>query len=279
MRDTIVVTIEPTKPRERLDIAEAFKQVLDILELVEQAAGAEARFDWKLEKAATNSPFTVIAAAPGARSVERRGESLPVAQRRAQDGLAELSRGVVPNWMQKRQRTTARKITRRYLDGIGRVALKTDEAASRQFLFNATQAANALHTLEKVDGVEDVIVPAHKSYGEVEGTLLEVSDYRGQPSFLIRTNSYDVVRGVVDKKKLDEIGQLADLKSVWQHSRVRLVGNLWFQEGGDLERIAVDELELFPSVDVNLMNIVDADFTGGLTPQDYLDRLHNGGTH
>lgn len=278
MRDKIVVTVEPPQPRERLDIAEAFKQVLDILELVEQAAGDEARFDWKLDSAATNSPFTVIAAAPGARHLTR-SETLAVAQRRVQEGLADLSGGTIPSWMRKKQRGTARKITRRYRDGIGRVTLKTDERAKRQFLFNGAMAAQALQTLEKVDGIESVIVPAHRSYGEIEGTLLEVSEYRGQPALLIRTNGYDVVRCIVDKHKLEEIGQSADLRSVWQHSRVRMVGSLWFQEGGMLDRITVDEMGLFPPVAVSLKDVMDPEFTAGLEPSEYLNKLENGGFH
>lgn len=279
MRDTIVVTIEPTKPRDRLDISEAFKQVLDILELVEQAAGAGARFDWKLERASTNSPFTVVAAAPGARSASRRGDSLPVAQAKVQEGLAALSDGHIPTWMRKPQRTTARRVARRYRDGVGRITLKTDETAKRQFAFNTSMANKALKTLEKVDGIEDMFVPAHQSYGEIEGTLLEVSDYRGQPSLLIRTNGYDVVRGIIGKDNLDKLGQTADLGDIWKHSRVKLTGKLWYQDGGELDRIAIDEFKLFPSHRVALADITDPEFTAGMKPSDYLDQLHNGGGH
>ena len=276
MRDKIVVTIEPPKPNERLDVAEAFKQVLDFLELVEQAAGESAHFDWKLEKAFTNSPFTVVAFTPGSARAVARGASLPVAQTRVQNGLNELSDGAVPPWMNKRQRTTARKIMKRYRGGIGRVALKTDEAAKRQFFFNSTMAAKALTTLEKVDGVEDIFVPAHRGYGEVEGTLLEVSDFRGKPALYIHANGYDVVRCMVDESKLANIGGVANMQEVWQHSRVRLVGSLWFSEGGNLDHVAVDAMDLFPSRSINLAEVVDSTFTAGLSPSEYLDRLHEG---
>lgn len=276
MRDKIVVTIDPPKPNERLDIAEAFKQVLDFLELVEQAAGDSAHFDWKLEKASTNSPFTVVAFTPGAALASSRGASLPVAQARVQKGLAELSAGAVPAWMDKRQRGTARKIMKRYRGGIGRVALKTGETAKRQFFFNSTMAAKALTTLEKVDGVEDIFVPAHRGYGEIEGTLLEVGDYRGKPALYIRTNGYDVVRCMVDASKLANVGVVVSMREVWQHSRVRLVGALWFAEGGNLDHVAVETMNLFPSRAVSVAEISDSTFTNGLTPPEYLTRLHEG---
>lgn len=276
MRDKIVVTIEPPKPNERLDVAEAFKQVLDFLELVELAAGEGARFEWKLDKATTNSPFTVVAFTPGAKVRAPQTDSLPTAQSRVQKGLNELSGGAVPQWMHKKQRTTARKIMKRYRDGIGRVSLRSNEAAKRQFFFNSTMAAKALTTLEKVDGIEDIVVPAHRGYGEIEGTLLEVGDHRGRPALFIRTNGYDVVRCMVDPANLDSIGGAANMREVWQHSRVKLVGSLWFGDGGSLDHIKVDTMDLFPSKSVGLARVTDPRFTAGLEPPDYLDRLHEG---
>lgn len=279
MRDKIVVTIEPPRPRERLDIAGAFEQVLDFLKLMELAAGDDVDFHWELEKATTNSPFTVIAVASNRQAHAVAGENLPTAQAKVQNGLQELAAGTVPTWMRRKQRATARKIVKRYREGIGRVALRPDEAATRNFYFNSTMAAKALATLEKVDGVEDIFVPAHRSYGEIEGTLLEVGEFRGKPALWIRTNGYDVVRCMVDQKKLDGIGEAASLKSIWQHQRVRLVGALWFKEGGSLEQVHVDELDLFPSPSVSLDQILDPTFTGGLDPVSYLDRLNEGEAH
>lgn len=276
MRDKIVVTIEPPRPRERLDIAGAFEQVLDFLKLMELAAGDDADFQWELEKATTNSPFTVIAVASNRQAVVARGESLPVAQAKVQNGLEELVGGTVPNWMRRKQRATARSIVRRYREGIGRVALRSDESASRHFYFNSTMAAKALVTLEKVDEIEDIFVPAHRSYGEIEGALLEVGEHRGKPALWIRTNGYDVVRCIVDQKKLEGIGEAASLKSIWQHQRVRLVGALWFKEGGSLEQIHVDKLDLFLPPSVSLDEILDPGFTGGLDPVVYLERLSEG---
>ena len=109
-RDKIVVIVEPTSPSERLDIADAFQQVLDYLRLVELAASEEADFDWKLERASTNSPFTVVAYTPVGSIAAKNQQSLAVAQRRTEDGLRDLAAGKVPPWMRKRQRNAARRI-------------------------------------------------------------------------------------------------------------------------------------------------------------------------
>ena len=278
-RDKIVVTIEPNSPSERLDIADAFQQVLDYLRLVEMAAAEDADFDWKLEKASTNSPFTVVAYTPVGSVAAKHQQSLSVAQRRTEDGLKDLARGSVPPWMRKRQRTFARRITRRFHDNIGRMALKTDESAKGAFFLNRKLAEQALTTLDKVDGIEEVLIPKHTSYGEIEGLLLGVGTYYSSPALWVRANGYDVVRCLVQQNKLDELGDEATLKEVWKHRRVRIVGTLSYAEGGQLEQVSVDELHLFPDSAVGLAQILDPDFTGGMEPVEYLDRLNNGGLH
>jgi hypothetical protein len=55
------------------------------------------------------------------------------------------------------------------------------------------------------------------------------------------------------------------------------VGTLSYAEGGVLEQVSVDELHLFPPSKVGLRQIIDPDFTGGMEPIEYLERLHEGG--
>ncbi len=279
MRDKLVVTVEPNSPSEQLDITDAFQQVLDYLKLVELAASDDADFDWKLASASTNSPFTVVAFTPTGSLATKTQQSLAVAQQRAEDGLKELAKGTVPPWMRKRQRNTARRITRRFNDGIGRMALRTEEQSPSAFLFSRRLAAKALSTLEKVDGFEEIAVPKHTSVGEVEGTMLGAGSYYGKPALWVRVSGYDVVRCIVEQDKLDELGDEATLKEIWKHRRVRLTGILSFAEGGVLEQVAVEEMHLFPPSRIGLRQVLDPDFTGGMEPLEYLERLHNGELH
>ena len=159
------------------------------------------------------------------------------------------------------------------------MSLKTDESAKGAFLLNRRLAQQALTTLDKVDGIEEVIVPKHTSYGEIEGQLLGVGSYYSSPALWVRANGYDVVRCMVKQDKLDQLGDEATLKEVWTHRRVRIVGTLNYAEGGNLELITADEMHLFPDSGVSLAEILDPDFTGGMEPGEYLDRLHNGGLH
>ena len=64
----VVITIHPTVSDERLlGVADAMQQVLDHIKLFEDAQQAmgdpHSRFEWKLERASTNTPFTVVAVA------------------------------------------------------------------------------------------------------------------------------------------------------------------------------------------------------------------------
>jgi hypothetical protein len=279
MRDKIVVTIEPNSPADQLDIADAFQQVLDYLRFVELAASEDADFDWKLASATTNSPFTVVAATPTGSVATKTQQSLAVAQRRAEDGIRDLAKGSVPSWMRQRQRNTARRITRRFHSGIGRMQLRTDEASPSAFLLNRTLADKALSTLEKVDGIEEISVPKHTAFGEIEGTLLGAGSYYGRPALWVRVNGYEVVRCIVGQDKLDELGDEATLKELWKHRRVRLIGTLSYADGGVLEQIAAEEMHLFPGSSIDLRQIIDPEFTGGMEPIEYLDRLHDGELH
>lgn len=279
MRDKIVIVVEPPSPSQKLDIEDAFKQVLDFLRLVELAASDDANFEWKLEGASTNSPFTVTAYTPRQAGDDNRTESLPVAQRRAEEGLTELASGRVPGWMRKKQRSTARRITQRFKTNIGRMRLRPDEQTKISFSVNRSMAARALNTLEKVDGFEDIQVPSHRAYGELEGTLVGAGTYYGKPALWVRVQGHDLVRCQIDEQRLRALGDAATVAEIWEHKRVRIVGRLSYEEGGTLGSVSVDELELFPGSDVQLADIVDPGFTGGMSPIEYLDRLNNGELH
>lgn len=279
MRDQVVVTIEPTTPSARLDIADAFQQVLDYLRLIELAASDRAKFDWKLEKATTNSPFTVVAYTPTGGVAAKHQQSLPVAQRRTQDGLRELAKGTVPSWMRKEQRNAAKRLTRRFASGIGRVQLRSSETDKKSFSVNRSLAGKALQTLERVDGIEELNIPAHTAYGEIEGTLMGVGTYYNKPALWVRANGYDVVRCLIEREKLDALGDEATLAEVWQHKRVRLSGKLSYDEGGLLGEVAVDDMSIFAAPNVKLETILGPGSTGDFDPVTYLDRLHEGSAH
>lgn len=278
MRDKIVVTIEPPLPDDRLNIADAFEQVLDFLRLIELAAGEDADFDWKLDKASTNSPFTVVAYSPVSKA-GLSGDTVASAQRRAEQGLKDLSSGAVPTWMRRKQRNAARRITKRFRSGIGRIAAKTEESAPQSYFFSSSDASKALATLEKVDGFEEIAIPKHRAYGEVEGTLVSVGTHYARPVMWIRTNSYEVVRCLFTPEKLEELGDAATIREIWEHKRVRVTGMLAFAEGGVLEQVSVDDMKLFPGAGITLQQVLDAEFTSGMEPAEYLDQLREGKIH
>src|SRR5437773_2041096 len=66
--DRISITIHPTASDEALlTVADAMQQVIDTIEVFEQAersiVSPHESFVWRLEKATTNSPFTIVAIA------------------------------------------------------------------------------------------------------------------------------------------------------------------------------------------------------------------------
>jgi hypothetical protein len=67
------------------------------------------------------------------------------------------------------------------------------------------------------------------------------------------------------------------MAEVWQGKTVGVYGRLSYAAGGQLRRVEViDMREITAAPPINLDSILDPNFTSGMDPHEYLQRLHDG---
>ena len=86
------------------------------------------RFEWKLEKASTDSPFTVVAVAQAVDPAVDISVAVSRVKSDVAHGLKSLmTRGQPPRWMTQGSFAVAKSIFARNLNGIGETDIDFDE--------------------------------------------------------------------------------------------------------------------------------------------------------
>ena len=121
--DRIVITIRPTSSDEGLlRVTDAMQQVIDAVHLLERAERAlvspSAVFEWRLERATANSPFTVVAVAePLNRSVDATPSVRRIKSEVSRGLRSFIARSSPPEWMDKDSIDIAKEIFFRNQNG------------------------------------------------------------------------------------------------------------------------------------------------------------------
>src|SRR5215213_8871462 len=121
--DRIVITIHP-KPSDDalLSVKDAFQQVLDTLNLFEDAHRAlgapQSTFEWKLERASTNTPFTVYAIPEAVDPAIDIAPYLEHTKAEVARGIEDVIRGEPPRWMSSNGAGTVRNFFARNVNGV-----------------------------------------------------------------------------------------------------------------------------------------------------------------
>jgi len=265
-----------------LSVADAMQQVLDSMKLFEdaqQAVGDPAqRFVWKLERASANSPFTIIALAqPVDPTVDIANVVNQVKTEVARSIRAIVERRAPPYWMTQGSLTVARSIFARNLNGIGAtdidfehgdiVSIKREEAAA------AIGTLEAFNVLSFQEGLEERV-----SFGEIEGVMVAAGRYKRQEAVQIRNDLYGFIWCILPKNIVERFGGEHAIRDVWAGKTLGIYGRLFYAAGGvkisNIEAVDVREIQTAPPV--NLDEILDPDFTAGMDPHEYLEKLHEG---
>lgn len=288
-RQRVVITVRPNpSDGDRLKVADAMRQVLDVLRVLESAgrsleADPKRGFDWRLERATANSPFTVVAVA------DARDPAIDVSQRvrLAKHETAIAFRAVAerrspPAWLDPDGTAALRSVYERTLNGIAATAIdfdadgRPDEKVTGQVDVAPETAGAALAALRDAAPLSEMRSPARVAHGELDGRLAAVGRYRGQPALQVVNRLYGPVWCVVPSELADRLGDERTLREVWSGRRVAVSGRLHYAAGGRLVRVVVEDIRERPSRHVRIEDVLDADFTAGLDPIEYLDRLHDG---
>jgi hypothetical protein len=278
----LVITIRPQPSDDgRLQVREAFQQVLGALELFEQAQRSfgdlRASFVWRLEKASTESPFTIVAVAdPVDPAIDVTSQVARVKATVASGVHDLIRRGERPSWLERGTVPVMREMFVRNLNGIASTEIDFEAPAIESISIDRAQASAGLRAVEAINPMDATDIPERIAYGEIEGQMLAAGLYSRRPAIQIRTDLYDFVWCVLSDELVAQFGGEHRLVEVWEGKTVGVTGRLHYLSGGRLNRIDAERMRAIEAPPFDLQAILDPDFTAGLDPMEYLEKLHEG---
>jgi hypothetical protein len=264
-----------------LRVREAFQQVLDALKLFEQAERSlgdpHAAYVWRLEKASTESPFTIVAVAEAVDPAIDVTPQVARVKATVASGIRNLiARGEPPPWLERGSVPVIREIFARNLNGIASTEIDFEAPAIDPLSIDRRQANAGLRAVEAINPIDASDLPERIAYGEVEGQMLAAGRYNRRPAIQILTHLYGSVWCILSDDLVAQFGGEHKLAEVWEGKAVGINGHLHYLRGGRLNRIDADRLRLIEAPSFDLEAILDPDFTAGFDPVEYLERLHEG---
>lgn len=260
------------------DLLEQVRDYFEILKGVEQAVAEDGSnaIEWRIVAATTNSPITFEARAFAhdfGVNVDNRAE---IVARHTALGLQQLEqKGERPPYFTDKVLARADRLFSRVTNGLERTSV---------FLGDDLPSLDVTPAIARraSENVRAALKPDSRPYeelGSIEGFVEKIEkDGWGHPVVRLRVRlTGDTVKCFVrgNALKAFEDRQIGD---VWRGRRVQLFGMLKFKGLGALFQIDADEVRFLrtraelPSVE----DILDENFTGGLSTEEYLTRVRDG---
>jgi hypothetical protein len=265
-----------------LRVEDAFQQVLGALKLFEQAqrslGNPHAAFVWRLEKASTESPFSVVAVADPIDPAIDVTPQVICAKALVATGVRNLvARAEPPSWLPRETVPVVKELFARNLNGIGSTEIDFETPTIDLLTINRTEASAGLRAIEAINPFDPSDIPERTAYGEVEGQMLAIGRYNRRPRPIeIRTHLDGFVWCVLSTRLVTQFGDEHKLAEVWEGKTVGVYGQLHYLSGGRLNRIDAEKLRSINVPPFDLDAILDPDFTAGFDPVEYLEKLHEG---
>jgi hypothetical protein len=280
--ERLTITIRPGPSEEGLlRVADAMQQVLDLVKLHEEAeramAAPEQAYEWRLERASTASPFTVVAIAdPVDPNVDVSGHVREVKSAVA-IGIRNLIRGEAPWWMGPDAMNVARSVFSRTQNGVSVTRI---EYGPNEFIsIDRVQAAAGIRAIGAINALSlEAEIGEREAFGEIPGVMVAAGRYRNRPAIQLKADLYGFVWCQLSEKILERFGSEHAMREVWEGKTLGITGKLIYAVGGaKLSRIEVTDIrEIRGSPPIDLGSVLDPNFTAGLDPVEYLRQLHEG---
>lgn len=270
------ITVEPSaKHPDVLDVRDAMRQVMDFFDLLTDQGNSDVV--WNLTFASTNSPFTAEGVPVDLRT---NAPAFGLVRNHVQvieRGLSQLQAGEpLDDDFPKENREIAIRMLKRNINGIGRTKIEFgDESPTIEF-----DPTTAERSLKVIQGGGDVLYDylfdsfARKEVGSLEGRILDVGTDYEEPAFRIkehRTGREIWCR--IDENAREEMERKLTAGDVWDHRRVRVSGILNYDPSGKIVRLFDGRITYIQPKEVGIEDLHDPDFTEGMAPYEYLDRL------
>jgi len=188
-----------------------------------------------------------------------------------------ISRGATAPWMTQGSLAVATCIFARNRNGIGETDIDFDQG--NVVSIRREQADAGIRAIESINVMMlDQDIPARQSFGEIEGVMVAVGRYRNRPAIQIRTELYGFVWCSLQKSLIDQFGSEHAMSEVWEGKTIGVQGRVNYAIGGRkitfIEAFDIREIAAVPPLD--LESVLDPNFTAGMDPHEYLEKLHEG---
>lgn len=262
-----------------LDVRDAMQQVRDYFDLMTDD-GCEAAVFWKLTSVSMQSPLTVIGEPIDMRTNAGAYGLIREHVNRVRQGLEHLRAGedFGPDFPQEK-RDTAIGLLRRNLNGIGSTHMSFGDDTEGLEIDRQT----AVRSLNIIDNRDEELYEylfgsfARREIGSIDGLILDVGTDNDEPAIHVEDSlTHRRISCRVSEEDRRAIQHNLTAADVWERRRVRIQGQLNYDATGRLIRLYEGKIRFLEIKDVSLDHLHDPDFTGGLSPQEYLDRLWEG---
>lgn len=277
MSKTVTIIIHPSDiGTDTLTVSDAMQQVLDTFVLLSKAnakrLGGADEFVWHLERASTNSPFTVEAVAV---SKEPSASINEVVNK----NIAEFSSGMdllldgsrVAEWIDGPRDKNLRAVLERTQNGIRRTDIYFGDDF-KPVILDRKQAAKTVNFLDKVAMQEESL--ERTEYGSFEGYVVGVKTYYNKPAFTVRDRlSGADVKCVLKEGMAEEIGLQHNWTETWAQDRVLVTGSLSYNKKGLLEIAVVEDVSIIAASSLPISSIKSLESSDSKTISNHLSEL------
>ncbi|WP_338826688.1 hypothetical protein [Bradyrhizobium sp. 27S5] len=274
MAEKVTVTVSASGAHpDVLTVQDAMRQVLDVFDLL---TAGDTAVEWRLSRASTNSPFYAEGEAV---SFEPAVDITVVARAQKQfvaDGMREIAAGHIPSGWDDKRLKTAKRLYERNLNGVG--ATKVDFQQGGEIVLTPRFARLAVAVLSASPTLSLYDFPRTKGeVGSIEGVFAHLSTYRNQPAIgVVESRTKAIVWCVLSPALQAKFADKADFEDFWKHSRVQVRGRIRYTPSRAISFVVAEDIGRIETKAVPLTTIRDADFTGGLSINEYLERFREG---
>jgi hypothetical protein len=259
------------------DFLEQLRDLIGIIEAVEKAMpDGDNAIEWRVTQATTNSPVA-IEATPFPKhagvNIDARVFAVKTAAAR---GLFSLVHDTDrPPYFNQAIVGKAKKIADRVTNGLNETVIDWGGAAEKFTL--TPQIASVMSA-----NAEVILKPKTRPYTE-RGTLEGYHDglspgTQGKHELFVRNRrTGERVKCILTREAFEDIRH-REIEEVLEGRRLQVRGTLHYKAPHQLDRVTAEHVRVMPREDElpSLDEIIDRDFTGGLSTEDYLEWVRGG---
>jgi hypothetical protein len=252
------------------------RDVLDVLRGVEKAASDDGGNEivWRVTNAQMNSPIWVELTPYATDPAIFVGDRAEKTERAFLEGIVAISGGGDrPRYFNDDLMKTGQRLYDRVRNGLTDTIITFDKFISERPVIIDHAAARKVE-IARIAALAPVPIP-YWELGSIEGFVSKAElDGFGRAILRIRTRLDGTeVKALATGQAFRQVESLR-LSDVWQGTRIRVSGTIHYRSLGVVENVSATGIEILdqnpsPSPD----EIIDENFTGGLTSEAYLDEL------